>query len=198
MSREFFAREWLKQRPITYLWTHMIIMPLIDFYATACDWLPAGGSPPHGLFWFVIVSFFNGVVCVGIRRKIRAPEKEEAGQPPRRSVLWGGPKASRSVVDHHGDNRLARVPYLPAANSLSGEQVAITLLTTIVIATILVISFSRTRAVRYGRWFRKRSGIWTILLYLTLGAIPLLAKLRTEWIIANEFTAPTNLYHAPR
>jgi 4-hydroxybenzoate polyprenyltransferase len=39
MSREFFAREWLKARPFTYLWTHMLIMPLIDFYATACDWL---------------------------------------------------------------------------------------------------------------------------------------------------------------
>ena len=28
MSVEFFARTWLKARPITYLWTHMLIMPV--------------------------------------------------------------------------------------------------------------------------------------------------------------------------
>jgi 4-hydroxybenzoate polyprenyltransferase len=39
MSREFFCRTWLKAHPFTYMWTHMLIMPLIDFYATACDWL---------------------------------------------------------------------------------------------------------------------------------------------------------------
>jgi hypothetical protein len=26
----FCVRDWLKARPITYLWTHMLIMPLVD------------------------------------------------------------------------------------------------------------------------------------------------------------------------
>jgi 4-hydroxybenzoate polyprenyltransferase len=176
MSREFFAREWLKRRPITYLWTHMLIMPLIDFYATACDWLPADGSPPRGLFWFVIVSFFNGVV-IEIGRKIRAPEKEETGVPTY-SALWGGPKAATVWLT---------IMAITAASAIFASglihfrgPVAITLFTMLVIATILVISFSRTEAVRYGRWFENLSGIWTIILYLILGAIPLLVKLRTS------------------
>lgn len=36
MSKEFFARSWLKRRPIVYLATHMGIMPLIDLFATSC------------------------------------------------------------------------------------------------------------------------------------------------------------------
>ena len=63
MSKEFFVRDWLKARPITYMWTHMLIVPLVDFYTTATDWLVAGTSVPHsGLIWFLIVSFFNGIV----------------------------------------------------------------------------------------------------------------------------------------
>src|SRR5688572_8933690 len=53
MTKEFFLRDWLKARPITYLWTHMLIMPLVDFYAAACDWLAADAELPGGLTWFV-------------------------------------------------------------------------------------------------------------------------------------------------
>ena len=44
MSVEFFAGEWLRKQPFLYMASHMAIMPLIDFYATACDWLPAGAA----------------------------------------------------------------------------------------------------------------------------------------------------------
>ena len=88
MSKEFFARRWLKARPITYMVTHMAIMPLVDLYTTSCDWVPAGLSrPPHGLLWFLLVSFFNGMV-VEIGRKIRSPQDEEAGVETY-SFLWG-------------------------------------------------------------------------------------------------------------
>jgi hypothetical protein len=42
MTKEFFVPEWLKKRPIVYMVSHMAIMPLIDLYATACDWLAGG------------------------------------------------------------------------------------------------------------------------------------------------------------
>jgi 4-hydroxybenzoate polyprenyltransferase len=87
MSREFFAREWLKARPITYLWTHMLIMPLVDFYATGCDWLAHGAVMPRGLFWFLAASFCNGMV-IELGRKIRAPDDEEHGVQTY-SALWG-------------------------------------------------------------------------------------------------------------
>ena len=48
MSAEFFAPERLRTRPLLYLVSHMAIVPLIDLYATACDWMVAGAHrrPP--------------------------------------------------------------------------------------------------------------------------------------------------------
>ncbi|HEY1376538.1 MAG TPA: UbiA family prenyltransferase, partial [Gemmataceae bacterium] len=61
MSKEFFVGEWLKRRHVLYLVSHMMIMPLVDLYATACDWWADGAHAPPGLIWFLIVSYFNGV-----------------------------------------------------------------------------------------------------------------------------------------
>src|SRR6267154_1761648 len=92
MSKEFFARRWLKARPITYMVTHMAIMPLVDLYTTSCDWVPAGSvRPPPGLLWFLLVSFFNGM-AVEIGRKIRSPQDEETGVETY-SFLWGSRNA---------------------------------------------------------------------------------------------------------
>ena len=174
MSREFFARQWLKARPVTYLWTHMLIMPLVDFYATACDWMTNSGHPSKGLFWFVIVSFFNGVV-IEVGRKIRSPEKEEAGVQTY-SVLWGSARASAvwlTLLIITGGSAIF------AARLIDFRwQVAITLSTLIAVATAVVLPFSHTPTFRYARWFERLSGLWTIALYLILGAIPLLARIR--------------------
>src|SRR6185436_12433665 len=87
MSREFFVRDWLKAKPFTYMWTHMLIMPQIDFYATAADWIGTGSGPPRGVMLFLWVSFFNGMV-IEIGRKIRAPQDEEEGVDTY-SRVWG-------------------------------------------------------------------------------------------------------------
>src|SRR5262249_27120361 len=79
--------EWLKKRHILYMVSHMAIMPLVDFYATACDWWPTGEGAPRGLIWFVVVSYFNGMV-IEIGRKIRGPQDEEVGVNTY-SALWG-------------------------------------------------------------------------------------------------------------
>jgi 4-hydroxybenzoate polyprenyltransferase len=170
MSREFFAREWLKARPFTYLWTHMLIMPLIDFYATACDWLHLGLRPPPGLFWFVIVSFFNGIV-IEIGRKIRAPEDEENGVPTY-TVIWGrtgavigwfialsGTTASAIYASSHID---FAVP------------VSCTLAVLLSINIIVGVLFLRTHQRRYAKLVEPLSGLWTLSMYLSLGAVPML------------------------
>ena len=93
MSQEFFGRNWLKRRPLIYMASHMLIVPLIDLYTTACDWLVAGVDISHsGLFWFLVTSFFNGVV-IELGRKIRAPQDEEEGVETY-SVLWGPRRAA--------------------------------------------------------------------------------------------------------
>jgi 4-hydroxybenzoate polyprenyltransferase len=95
MSVEFFAPHWLKARPFAYLVSHMAIMPLIDLFVTATEWLPHGVVPPSGLGWFLGLSFANGCV-LEIGRKIWAPENEREGVetysallgPARATVLW--------------------------------------------------------------------------------------------------------------
>src|SRR5262249_26249822 len=94
MSKEFFVAEWLKKRHILYMLSHMAIIPLVDFYATACDWWPArpgadrpAPTAPPRLVWFVVVSYFNGLV-IEIGRKVRAPQDEEVGVNTY-SALWG-------------------------------------------------------------------------------------------------------------
>ena len=67
--------------------SHMAIMPLVDWFATGCDWVHAGGTMPPGLFWFLAASFCNGIV-IELGRKIRSPGEEEAGVETY-SVLWG-------------------------------------------------------------------------------------------------------------
>src|SRR5262245_37021534 len=87
MSKEFFVGEWLKKRHALYLISHMAILPLVDLYATACDWWPTGEGAPRGLIWFLIVSYFNGIV-IEVGRKIRAPQDEEVGVNTYTAV-WG-------------------------------------------------------------------------------------------------------------
>ncbi|MEM7697607.1 MAG: UbiA family prenyltransferase [Verrucomicrobiota bacterium] len=164
MSVEFFARDWLVARPITYLWTHMLIMPLVDFYATACDWLLEDISrPPSGLGWFLAASFFNGCV-IEIGRKIRQPSDEEAGVRTY-SKLWGQSRA-RWVW-------LILVLVTGVCASLAAFQigflvpVALGLLIIWVVAVVISKNPKRIELV---------SGLWTIALYLLLGLVPILIK----------------------
>jgi 4-hydroxybenzoate polyprenyltransferase len=173
MSKEFFARRWLKARPVTYLWTHMLIMPLVDLYATACDWLVAGASLPKGLYWFLIVSFFNGVV-IEIGRKIRAPESEEDGVETY-TVLWGLRGAVAAWIGALGCTAVAAL--------LAATQIGFALLAALVLALLLCLAvlagarFLRRPVAARARWFEPFSGVWTLMIYLTLGAVPLLLRL---------------------
>ena len=170
MSREFFAREWLKVRPITYLWTHMLIMPIVDLYATACDWVPAGWElPPSGLFWFLAASFCNGVV-IEIGRKIRAPADEETGVQTY-SVLWGRQIALSTWLGM----MLATASCATLAARRIGFTVPVVAATgtIFIIATVAGIYFLHAPRPGSGKRFELLAGIWTLVLYLSLGVIPL-------------------------
>ncbi len=56
----------------------MLIIPLVDVYASGLDWLLEGTDAPRGLLFFFAVSFMNGVV-LEIGRKIRTPDQEKKG-----------------------------------------------------------------------------------------------------------------------
>ena len=170
MSKEFFVADWLKQSPITYMWSHMLIMPLIDFYATATDWISAGmTSPPQGLFWFLIVSFFNGIV-IEVGRKIRAPEDEEEGVETY-TVIWG---RKRAISVWLSAMIITAISASAAAALIDFfYQVLVMLAILIALAVLLAVKFLREPNSKRAAWIEKMSGIWTLLMYLSLGVVPL-------------------------
>ncbi len=174
MTREFFARDWLRRHPVAYLTSHMVIIPLIDLYATACDWRLAGLSwPPPGLFWFLIVSYVNGIV-VEVGRKTRVPADEETGVETY-SALWGTNVAIRvwlaAVI-------ITAFAAWRAAVRIGTE--AATLILLLVLVTICGLVAMRVvvrRTPGGGKAIEMVSGVWTLVMYLGVGAIPLAYKL---------------------
>ncbi|HWH67896.1 MAG TPA: UbiA family prenyltransferase, partial [Candidatus Sulfotelmatobacter sp.] len=174
MSKEFFVREWLKARPITYLWTHMFIMPIVDLYATACDWVPAGLKlPPPGLSWFLAASFFNGIV-IEFGRKIRAPANEEIGVQTY-SVLWGRQTA---VLAWLGVMTVTAICAICAARRIDFAW-PVGMATSLVLGLAIVAGFGFLRAPKpgSGKRFELIAGVWTLVLYLSLGLVPLAWRL---------------------
>jgi 4-hydroxybenzoate polyprenyltransferase len=169
MSREFFARAWLKARPVVYLFSHMLIMPLIDWFATGCDWVHAGGGMPEGLFWFLAASFCNGVV-IELGRKIRAPEQEETGVETY-TFLWGRPVAVAAWLAA----QLATLGCALVAARRIGFGVPVGCALGLLWAGALGLggSFVRRAQGKRAKGIETYSGLWTLALYLMLGVVPL-------------------------
>jgi 4-hydroxybenzoate polyprenyltransferase len=176
MTREFFVPAWLKAHPVPYMISHMVILPLVDFYATACDWWPTAGWPPRGLVWFLVVSYFNGIV-IEIGRKIRAPDDEEIGVNTY-SVLWGRRTA---VIAWLSALAVTAVSAIVAAYQVQFLiSVALLLGLLLCAATWIALDFLRGPTTRRAKLIEGFSGIWTLLMYLSLGAVPLLWRVWTS------------------
>ena len=174
MSKEFFVREWLRARPVTILWTHMLIMPLIDLYATACDWVPADATIAPGLRWFLVASFFNGLV-VEVGRKIRAPEAEEAGVETY-SKLWG---RSRAVTVWVATMAVALGSAVLAAREIGSGTVVLWALGAVWAAALLAgVLFTSKPTRARARWIEPLAGVWTLAMYVTVGVLPVLLRAR--------------------
>lgn len=172
MTREFFARDWLKSRPIIYMTSHMAIMPLIDLYATSTDWLTHQATPPAGLAWFLFASYFNGIV-IEIGRKIRVPADEEEGVETY-SALWG---RSIAVASWLGAMLLCATCAVVAARAIQFEGVVLAVaIVAILVAAGLGIAVTKSKTPKAGKMIENFSGLWTISLYTTLGIIPMMIK----------------------
>jgi 4-hydroxybenzoate polyprenyltransferase len=174
MTREFFVRRWLKRHAVVYMTSHMMILPLVDLYATACDWWVAGlRQPPPGLYWFLIVSYLNGLV-IEIGRKTRVPADEEPGVETY-SALWGTNGAVRAWLSAVLITAFAAW----RAAARIGTEVPMLLLLAVLVAACGAVAF---RVVRRGvpgsgTSIELMSGVWTVLMYIGLGAVPLVYKL---------------------
>jgi 4-hydroxybenzoate polyprenyltransferase len=182
MSKEFFVGHWLKAHPIPYLISHMVILPLVDLYATACDWWNKESFNHLLLIWFLMASYFNGVV-IEIGRKVRAPTDEETGVNTY-TVLWGRPRAALAWVGAMLASGVCATvaAVLIGAASAVGAILGVALL----LAALAAWMFVREPITRRAKRIELVSGLWTILMYLSVGAVPLVWR---WWFFVPE-TAP--------
>ncbi len=170
MCVEFFCRTWLKTRPVIYLVSHMGIMPLVDFFGTACEWLPRTGAAPAGLGWFLAASFFNGIV-IEIGRKLRQPADEEHGVETY-SRLWG--KSGGAAV------WIAAIIATFTCAAMAAAAIGFLMPVAISLALILAIALAAIpgylRGTLAGKKIETLAALWTLVLYLMLGLVPLLVK----------------------
>ena len=172
MTVEFFVPEWLKARPFLYLASHMAIMPLIDLFITAAEWLPSGAGAPNGLWLFIALSCANGCV-IEVGRKVWAPANERTGVetyssllgPQKGAYLWLG---------------FAAVAYLLllGVGHVAGALLLIALIGAVVLA--LVAHFARRFAQTLTSEGQKRidqmSGLWVFACYSLAGFVPVILK----------------------
>lgn len=173
MTKEFFLSKWLNDHPIVYMLSHMMIMPVIDFYTTGLDWINAEVTAPKGLIFFLIVTFLNGIV-IEIGRKIKSKEKEEAGVVTY-SSLWGSKNAAINwlVILFITFINANIACYAANFNPIT----FIFLILFICLCSIPGIKFIYSEKQQDARNIEIASGLWTIGMYLTLGAIPMILNL---------------------
>ena len=170
MSAEFAVRDWLKARPIWYMATHMLILPVADGFATACDWLPRGGfgAAPAGLLPFLAASLANGFT-IEIGRKLRAPQDEQAGVQTY-SAIWGPTRAAAAWAGAVVASLALSLVAASRIGWLAGAAVA--LVPAAVVALLLARRYARSRSKRSAKLIEPAAAVWTLLMYLSLGPIP--------------------------
>jgi len=173
MTKEFFISKWLKSHPIVYMLSHMAVMPVIDFYTTGLDWINAGAKAPEGLIFFLLVTFLNGLV-IEIGRKIRAEEAEEHGVETY-SFLWGAKKATLVWLGLLGLTFV--IANLASYFAGFGNQAIVAFIVLLVLCAMPALKFLKTNVQPDAKKIELAAGIWTIGMYLTLGAVPMLVAL---------------------
>jgi 4-hydroxybenzoate polyprenyltransferase len=173
MGKEFFIVDWLKAHPFWYVTSHMLIIPLIDIYASGLDWLLSGASAPKGLLFFFAVSFMNGIV-LEIGRKIKSPDQEATGVntytamlgTDRAVWLWLAVLLATLLL------AIAAVQY--AGYGLLGW---IVLGFVFLICATPAIGFLKEKSGKMAKYIEYSSALWTISMYLTLGGAAMLSRL---------------------
>jgi 4-hydroxybenzoate polyprenyltransferase len=168
MRWEFGAGEWLRARPLLYLLTHMLILPLIFVYLTGCDWLAAGEMPAPGLGWLLAAAYANGIVFE-IGRKLRAPEDEEPGVETY-SVLWGRPRAT--AVWWTALAAAGICVTLAAWYAGDGAGVAAIAVLGSVAAAALAARYVQRPTRAHSKWLEQGSALWMLGVYGGLALLP--------------------------
>lgn len=167
MTREFFVRDWLRAHVTWYLLSHMMIMPMIDFYTTGLDWI--GHPLPTGVELFLLVTFLNGMV-IEVGRKLRAPERERDGVDTY-TKAWG---LRRAPLVWLGILTLTALAAGAALQQVHGGALSLGVLGLMWLAAGSAgLAFRRNPSRE--KWVEGASALWTIGMYLLLGSAPWVA-----------------------
>jgi 4-hydroxybenzoate polyprenyltransferase len=171
MSQEFFIGDWLRARPIPYMLSHMLILPLIDFYLLSAAW-QGHGAPPVAFGWFVVATYTNGIVFE-IGRKVRAAPDEEHGVETY-SALWG---INRAVFAWLLAVTVAGCAGIMAAWSLGqGARPAIAIMLVLLAGWLAALwvawRMAKQPTTKHSRWLEAFSGVWLLAFYLCMGLLP--------------------------
>jgi 4-hydroxybenzoate polyprenyltransferase len=172
MAREFFVPEWLRARPLAYLLSHMVVMPLLFAYLTAADWLGFNSAPPRSLGLFLAVAFLNGLL-VEIGRKLRAPADERPGVETY-THTWGMRAATSAWLCVLA--LAIVVAYLAARPTGAATVVAIGLAIVAPLIAWPAAAFLRAPTTSRAKMIETVAGVWTLASYLLLGVAPILAS----------------------
>lgn len=176
MTKEFFIADWLKKHQFWYVTSHMFIIPFIDVYASGFDWFLAGVSAPFGLLFFFAVSYMNGIV-LEVGRKIKAPEEEAEGVLTY-SVMLGKNKA----VGLWTAVLLLTLGFSFAAAYYAGyDWIIYGILTLLFLLCFSSGMLFLTKPVpKRAKLVETGSALWTVGMYLCLGAGPMISRYITE------------------
>jgi 4-hydroxybenzoate polyprenyltransferase len=168
MCREFFNKTWLKQHPLIYLSSHIVIVPLINLYGTACDWWVNDRVFSSNLIWFLVASLGGGLL-IEIGRKIRSPDQEELGVETY-TFLWG---KTIAILVWLGCLILTIIPALIASFLIGFNQTFIILsLGLLLIASWSSYQFWQQPTPETAKPIEAVSALAVLITYLSLGILP--------------------------
>lgn len=172
MRYEFFLSKWLKNQSMVNNLAHMMVIPLLDIYASGLDWNLQEVAPSVGLFYFFGLSYFNGFVFE-FGRKLRAPEDEEAGVLSYTKMFGTKGGAIAWLI-------ILTVTYLICwyAADFADLPVAAKYLFSMF---YLICQFPAWRFIyqpskKSAKTIEAASGVWALAMYLTLGLVPYIFK----------------------
>lgn len=171
MSAEFFVGEWLQRHPILYLFSHMIITPLIAWlmagFQLAHDGMALSALPRLAFMFFAAVLFLGVVLELG--RKIRATADEEDGVETY-SALWGVATARNAWL---GFAFAAAASAVSAVAQIHGSVTGALLVTGLGLTIMLWLARRFTPSQPgSGKQIEHASGAFALAVLLALGLAP--------------------------
>jgi 4-hydroxybenzoate polyprenyltransferase len=176
MSQEFFVADWLRARPVLYMLSHMLILPLFDFYLLAAAWQGHGaallfwGAVAFG--WFLLATYTNGIVFE-VGRKVRAPIDEETGVETY-SALWGARRAAwiwcLAIVVAGSAGILAG--WTLQASGRFVLAIALVMLAGWAAAAWCAWRMANAPTTSHSQWIERISAFWVLAFYLAMGLLP--------------------------